>query len=368
MLYLRTSRHSFFSTPFQGAVAKFTPTPRGMNHYDVRPALCSSECTRNVLPQLPTLSDSNRVASQTWHQYVADVYGSALPAGRQLDLNDFTFFYTRIKRRVAKPVAKVLNSSCASICRASLTTQTYEGSLWVGQDPRTPASQFLALGFFVRRAFASPSHFRSHCRRLEVSHVETAFHGGEHGVAWFFHTKGSGIYISCTQLPTDGRLVIHRSRKAFQDHEGQKWIDGMRTHALPCRVLLHTNIAHLYHCSLVGWSHHHHSTDARFPRQWMRENRVSMIVFTKEDFRNWMPTSVNPRTEIVVLLDSRNSSIEKRAGAAATACMSRTGLRLFTGFNGTRACSCDGRSKFLNCGLAARASDETSKRLSAGGA
>ena len=284
-------------------------------------ATCSPECARNVLPALPVLSNANRVRERAWHKYVADVYGAPLPDDKQLDLNDLNFFYTkRPQRYVVRPVAAMLNNGsnggCVAVCPAGVMTRTYDGTPWVGRMSRVgmpPAMAFAEIGFFVRRAsWPSPSSIRSSCGRLEVSHVETAFHSGEHGVAWFFHTLGSGIYLSCHQLPTKGRLVVHRSRQAFEDHEGHKWVD-----------------------------------DITFPQRWMREHGVAMVIFTKEDFRLWVSTSANPRTEIVILLANSESD---RASSLRTACLSGAGLRTFAGWGGGRDCICNGKNhRFLNC-------------------
>jgi hypothetical protein len=292
------------------------------------PPPCSAECTRNVLPSLPVLSDANRVTERAWHEYVANIYGAPLPPNQTLDLNEFTFFYTkRPEQHVTRPVFALLNAGmnggCVAICPAGVMTRTYDGTPWVGKASRVgtpPAMAMAEIGFFVRRAFPSPSSLRSSCNgRIEVSHVETSFHGGEHGVAWFFHTRGSGIYLSCRHLPTRGRLVVHRSRQSFEDHEGHKWID-----------------------------------DIRFPQKWMRDHGVAMVIFTREDFRHWVTGAANPRTEIVVLLADGDAAERTHGSYMRTTCLSGVGFRAFSGWGGGRDCICDDTARsqtklFFNC-------------------
>jgi hypothetical protein len=253
------------------------------------------------------------MSERRWHDYVSSVYHAPLPSGQAFDLNKLTFFYKRGHQRRVKAVDVLLNhnngSGCLSICRAGIATRTYLGTPWVAVGSRkgaTPGAAFGSIGFFVRRAADSVPHFRN-AARLEVAHVETTFHGGEIGVAWFFHAVGSGVFLDCHRLPTKGRVVVHSSRRAFEGHEKQRWLD-----------------------------------DVGFPRRWMRENGVAMVIFTREDFRHWVPAGANPRTEIVVLLP--------RSSDRAGTCLHNVGVRTLGGWGGESECECSAAgSPFLNC-------------------
>ena len=272
------------------------------------------------MPLLPVLSEANRFTEAGWHNYVTHVYGSALPTGQQLDLNNLNFFYSKQGKHATDQIATLLNethvrvSSCVKVCKAGKAMRTFAGTPWVGSDPATPAGAFKKLGFFVRRPFLSPQSMRKSCMRLEVSHARTAFHGGEQGVAWYFHTIGSGIYLDCQQLPTRGRVAVHRNRKTFEAHEGFKWID-----------------------------------DRHFPRIWMRAHGVAMVIFTREDFWHWGHSGENPRAEIIVLLPNASSTARPRSTGACP-----RGVRTLAGWNGSHECECKPDREFLTCASGVR--------------
>ena len=96
--------------------------------------------------------------------------------------------------------------------------------------------------------------------------------------------------------------------------------------------------------------------DESFPRWWMRQAGVAMIVFSQSDFGRYgfsSPGHASPRAEILVLHESDDAS--ELDGEARGACLDAPGVRvrLTAGWNGERPCDCrplerDGRS-FLHC-------------------
>jgi hypothetical protein len=180
---------------------------------------------------------------------------------------------------------------------------------------------FLSIGFFVRRSvWSEPTAFEQ-CSRIEVSHVLTTFNGGEHGVSWFFHTVGSGIFLDCTQLPTRGRTVVYRDRRDFSRVEHRQW-----------------------------------ENDRDFPKTWMGANGVAMIIFTQADFAIYglsSPGHRSPRAEILVKLENNEAS--ELGGGDRGVCLEGPGLRvkLFAGWHGATRCVCSplhkGGNDFLHC-------------------
>lgn len=285
---------------------------------------------------MPVLSDANRVTERAWHSYVHTVYGSPLPAGQVIDLNTFTWFFTDDNPSTARAGAveyadgnaptQLLRSPhhCLSVCEANLNEPTYEGSPWVCKAPPRvfgACHAFLSIGFFVRRSvWSEPTAFEQ-CSRIEVSHVLTTFNGGEHGVSWFFHTVGSGIFLDCTQLPTRGRTVVYRDRRDFSRVEHRQW-----------------------------------ENDRDFPKTWMGANGVAMIIFTQADFAIYglsSPGHRSPRAEILVKLENNEAS--ELGGGDRGVCLEGPGLRvkLFAGWHGATRCVCSplhkGGNDFLHC-------------------
>ena len=54
-------------------------------------------------------------------------------------------------------------------------------------------------------------------------HVRTDWLGGEFGVSWFFHAKGSGIFLDCTKLPARGDIKVFKDRAEWQQKHGRGW-------------------------------------------------------------------------------------------------------------------------------------------------
>ena len=180
------------------------------------------------------------------------------------------------------------------------------------------ASFYPALGFFVRRMPSDPSAYGSallsSCGRLEVSHVRSTFKGGERGVSWLFHTIGSGVFIDCRSLPTEGRRVAYRDRLDFARVERTTW-----------------------------------QNDEGFPREWMRRNHVAMLVFAQADFHRYgFRQGANPRTEIIIL---HKTDWSTEVGDPSGPCLdgASIGIQTFSGWKGTRPCRCRRESRFLNC-------------------
>ena len=45
------------------------------------------------------------------------------------------------------------------------------------------------------------------------------------GVSWFFHTIGSGVFLDCTSLPTDGSIEVYKDRQEWRERHGwEEWV------------------------------------------------------------------------------------------------------------------------------------------------
>ena len=265
-----------------------------------------------LLPELPILSAANRVSEREWHQYVESVYKQSVGSGtmvHELDLNRFNWFFD------AKPgLSQLLGGHyCLPVCSAGLGTVTYDGTPWVGQEG--PEDQLGEQGFLVRRPFLLPA-VGSFCPKLEVSHVRSWWKGGPIGATWFFHTVGSGVFLDCNRLPTQGRVAVFEHRAHWERVNDEVWPE-----------------------------------DEQYPAIWMARANVSMMIFAREDFSNWPRAGHgNPRTEIIVRNRDLSSNELDKSYDRRGACLDGDGLefKLFTGLGGCLPCTCL-RSGFLNC-------------------
>jgi len=279
------------------------------------------------LPRLPILSALNRGSEREWHTYVERIYGAPVPEHALVDLNAFTFFYTHWDAHDAAdtpPATLIEQSMCLAVCAAHLNTNTYIGTPWIGHSyPRTfvAANAFGAIGYFVRRPEPHPEEMER-CSRLEVGHVLSTYKGGERGVSWFFHTVGSGVFLSCTDLRRRGRIKAYTTRRHFVELEHVNW-----------------------------------DNDESFPWRFMEQHGLSALIFTAADFGKYgfsHPGQRSPRTEVIVR--HKDPSVVEASGGNRGVCLDGGGMGIQTlaGWNGSHTCRCnplvrDGIS-FLRCG------------------
>merc|ERR1712070_448382 len=57
---------------------------------------------------------------------------------------------------------------------------------------------------------------------MGVMHVRTNILGGEHGLSWFFHAVGSGVFLDCHRLPASGTIEVYKGRRAWEDQHPKK--------------------------------------------------------------------------------------------------------------------------------------------------
>lgn len=278
-----------------------------------------------MLPALPILSDANRQSEASWHAYVTRVYGTPLARGHTFDLNQLTWFYTHLQSETDEtPAGLLLRSPCVEVCPVHLGTQIYDGTAWIGHSypgVLVASNVFGSIGFFVHRPAPPPSQLEN-CSHLEVGHVRTDFKGGERGLSWFFHTKGSGVFLDCQNLPTRGRIAVYKNRIEFGQKEHSRW-----------------------------------ANDEGHPRWWMRQNGVAMIIFTEADFGIYgfsRPDSRSPRTEVIVLHRDNAGASELDHGDRGVCLDSPSiGVRTRAGWDGERPCVCSPlrirNDVFLHC-------------------
>jgi len=208
---------------------------------------------------------------------------------------------------------------CASVCELEAWPNrqpVYDGSAFIGDAG--PENSVSAFGFFVHRPFIS-AEAAAACSKLEVMHVYTDWLDGEHGVSWFFHAVGSGVFIDCHNLPVSGSIEVHQNRQAFVDYHGGWW----------------------------------GGTDDSRVRERMEEHGIALLIFTASDFTVFGTDGTNPSTEFIVRhaqWDSSETSNSRRS------CLDdpSIGLHLFTGIDGTVPCACEVRDQpmaAVNCDL-----------------
>jgi len=276
---------------------------------------CASTCEENVLPRFPVLTSANQQTERAWHKYVQRVYHE--PVGnRTIDLNTFRFLY-----RFGEVDMLLQHDHCLQVCISSLTTQTYEGTPFVGVSG--PDRAFEDIGFFVFRPPATAELFEG-CTTIEVSHMLSSWNGGEMGASWFFHTPGSGIFLSCNNLPSSGRIEIIKDRFVWEARYGRRW-------------QFETTIANE-----------------------MKLNDIAMLIIYHSDlqiFGEGFSNGANPRTEIIVrhgdnLLWTHERD-GQRGGCLDDPSMMHVDFR--TGLDGTLPCLCEYDAtrprSFLNCDL-----------------
>ena len=229
------------------------------------------------MPQLPVLTEANRDEFPSWHAYIERVYHQRISGDTVVDLNAFTFFYYGDGTDPNDPVAAVLATPCTQVCVLRSWPDrppAYEGTLFVGDAG--PEAGVGELGFFVHRPAITKPRART-CQSLEVMHVRTDWLGGEFGISWFFHAVGSGVFLDCHALPTQGRILVYQDRLDWQaQHPGQ------------------------------GWGAEGDKAENILPR--MEGEGASMLIFTSAGFTVFGDAGLNPSTEIVVRHKDRGSS------------------------------------------------------------
>ena len=140
--------------------------------------------------------------------------------------------------------------------------------------------------------------------------------GGEKGVSWFFHAVGSGVFLQCHDLPTEGRIVVYRNRAEWRRaHGGRAWV-------------MDENILGV-----------------------LEDEGIAMLIFTAADFTVFNTDGTNPSTEIVVRHRNRRST-ELNAQHGSCLDDSSIGLRFRTGIGASLPCVCRPRGPPLaavNC-------------------
>ena len=274
---------------------------------------CDGNCYRNTMPRLPVLTSANNRSEAAWHAYIRRVYHQTIAPGQALDLNTFNWFYAD------EAVNALLSSTpCLQVCVATINDWLYEGTLWTGRIG--PEVLWPQLGFFVARAFPDPAAM-PFCDKLEVMHAQTNFLGWEVGVSWFFHTIGSGVFLDCHNLPTNGGIAAYPDRTHIPAFPGGDSSPGIA--------------------------------------EWMDQRNLAMLVITHANF--WMapqgPDAGNPRTEIIVRQRQLGSNGDYRGGVAEVSephrsCLTDAeyGFTFTTGVAASAPCQCR-PTDHLNCEL-----------------
>lgn len=304
---------------------------------------CSRDCVRNTMPRLPVLTSANAHELPEWHAYIRAVYRESLtPDHPAVDLNDFTLFYRPSEASSVggpssedayRAISQLLGGApagdpCLRVCTLRSwpdRPRVFPGTVWVGDaGPEAGVGQF---AFFVTRPMLT-REAAENCDKIEVMHVRTEWLGGEMGVSWFFHAKGSGIFLDCRRLPSGGVRRVFRDRVEWREQHG--WADWVND----------DNI-----------------------RGAMERDNAAMYIFFDEGFSVFNQAGDNPTTEIVVRHRHDDAS---ELNSPRGSCLDGPGfgLQFTTGLRGSRPCVCQPSPRTsgvarLNCdGTAPLAAEE----------
>lgn len=159
--------------------------------------LLKTPMPHGTVPSLPVLRGGGHDHPE-WRRYVEWVYGEPVPAGSELDLNAFSWFYWNA------PLAAVLHPRRRT--GLDFAERVARNTAWTCFFPFLPQCKFSPYGFFVARRPPEPTvEAWTRAGRLEVARVR--FH--ESGAAWFYHAVGSGVFLNLDALPVAGRPVVH---------------------------------------------------------------------------------------------------------------------------------------------------------------
>ena len=275
------------------------------------------------MPPLPILTASNKAIYPAWHAYIERHYHQSIEGGVTVDLNTFSFFYYDDGSLEGNdPIATLLTTPCVRVCTLRAWPDreaAYEGTLFVGSNgPEALMVDGRRIGFHVQRTPIAKLAAR-HCDSLEVMHVRTDWLGGEHGLSWFFHTVGSGVFLDCHRLPASGTIEVYKGRRAWEDQHPEDGDDD-------------------------NWIAD--SSDILLPR--MEWHGVSMYVFTDATFKFFGDPGRQSRTEIIVRHKNRDSSDQWSAQLSCLNADPKIAMPLKTGLHATLACQCH-RAGYINC-------------------
>ena len=283
---------------------------------------CEAECSRNTLPTLPVLTSANTRSEALWHAYIRRVYHEDVTGDTVVDLNRFGWLWDHNETGAPSAVRTLFSSHpCLRVCRLGIDHQAYEGTPWTGAHGG-PEDVDSMNGFFVARPFLLPEAVPA-CERLEVVHrLNDIWLQAEVGISWFFHAPGSGIFLSCHELPVRNGRILAIDRRTSSSLPGDGW-PGDGPVALGA---------------------------------YMDTHNIAMLVVTEADFsiQRHIPSG-NARTEIIVrqtqpvaLSDWWGGTTEASLPHRSCLTDAEMGLAFHTGLGGTRPCACV-PSATLNC-------------------
>ena len=165
-----------------------------------------------LVPKLPVLV-GGEIDHPEWRAYVKWVYGDDVAQGERLDLNTFTWFYW------GSPLDDVVDPEAVSTLSPPWSRAAFpENYAWVSEVPIVPETNFSPFGFFVSRLeYPSTVGALTSTGRLEVLRVKFP----EKGAAWFYYTRGSGVFLNLDSLPVQGDVLV-----SFGDPPNHGLLDG----------------------------------------------------------------------------------------------------------------------------------------------
>ena len=181
------------------------------------------------LKTLPILTSDNVRDFPEWHAYYETIYNH--PVQDRVDLNEFNWFYWFSPLGRCRHITATATNQCIPYDTPLVMNVNFEWKLTLKfffneKNVVPPENIFAKIGFFVkRRAFNAvdkPPY-------IEVLRTNSSVFT-ETGVAWFFVTRGSGIFLKSDPL----KIVKNRKEFPFNEFNPGKTLNK---HTLKSLVL-----------------------------------------------------------------------------------------------------------------------------------
>ena len=219
-----------------------------------------TECPHHWCGDVTAYYPSTVTARQLWAPYLSAVYGEAVDAN-EVDLKQVGWFYwspmpalrglcLQLFDTLAVPNSLPLGKAfvaanysgvplhygsqmqAPSFSHPTAGMTSFTRPKWC-QRTCAPAHLASAAGFFVKVAPLSVKLLSG--SRIEVMHVNFA----ESGVAWFYHTPGSGVFIDLDALRMRGRLLELQKREDWNAHGRGVWHSARGSHKMHAFAYVH---------------------------------------------------------------------------------------------------------------------------------
>jgi len=321
---------------------------------------------------------------------VEAIYGSPIAAGKSIDLNTFTWFYT-YQNVWTRPctldscddeACDDFGSDCCSPgsaprkCKHGKVPTNLTGACWGHANARftcvAPGADYAAIRLNDAKNAVPPALLSSDSACLTVCEVGLATPTYD-GTMWVgrgvaasaafrdvgFFVRRDAAFVDPSVMRRCDRLEVGHLLTSYKGGEkGVSWFfhtigSGVW---LDCHNLPTSGRVAAY-WSRQDFQRHEHEEwedDEYFPQRWMRQHHVSMIILTRADFKQYGFSGGNPRTEIIVLHKESWTTEAQHGGTHGVCLQGQINIHTYSGYDGRGHCDCQpiqrGKSRFLHCG------------------